>query len=97
MHSGAVTDLLAPADVGAPKPGAPLASRTRRWLRAHWALLVLLAVGAGLRVLTVLAYQPAILYIDSFSYLQKSVRPSGPDQRQALKPPLCPHGDILGL
>jgi hypothetical protein len=40
-------------------------------------LLVLLALGAGLRTLTVLAYQPAILYIDSFSYLDNihSLRP----------------------
>ncbi|MGH3672111.1 MAG: hypothetical protein ACRDSH_16005, partial [Pseudonocardiaceae bacterium] len=37
--------------------------------RRHWMLLVVLVIGAGLRVLTVLAYQPAILYIDSFGYL----------------------------
>lgn len=30
----------------------------------------MLALGAGLRVLTVLAYQPAILYIDSYGYLE---------------------------
>jgi hypothetical protein len=42
-------------------------------------LLVLLALGAGLRVLTVAAYQPAILYIDSFSYLDNvhDLRPDG--------------------
>lgn len=79
MHSGPVTDLLAPADVGAPKPGAALAFRTRRWLRGHWTLLVLLAAGAALRVITVLAFQPAILYIDSFSYLNNihDLRPNG--------------------
>jgi hypothetical protein len=49
-------------------------------------LCVLLGLGAGLRVLTVLAYQPAILYIDSFSYLDNlgelrpdRVRPIGYD------------------
>ncbi|MGH3540474.1 MAG: glycosyltransferase family 2 protein, partial [Pseudonocardiaceae bacterium] len=46
-----------------------VASRMPRWLRLHWMLLVVLVIGAGLRVLTVLAYQPAILYIDSFGYL----------------------------
>jgi glycosyltransferase involved in cell wall biosynthesis len=48
-------------------------------LRLHWILLVLLGLGAGLRVLTVLAYQPAILYIDSFSYLDNihDLRPDG--------------------
>ena len=79
MHSGPVTDLLAPTEVGAPKSGAPLAVRAPRWLRLHWMLLVLLAVGTGLRVFTVLAYQPAILYIDSFSYLNNlhDLRPNG--------------------
>ncbi|HSL06878.1 MAG TPA: glycosyltransferase [Pseudonocardiaceae bacterium] len=54
-------------------------SRAPHWLRLHWMLLLLLAVGAGLRVLTVLAYQPAILYIDSYSYLENlhHLRPDG--------------------
>ena len=54
-------------------------SRAPHWLRLHWMLLLLLAVGAGLRVLTVLAYQPAILYIDSYSYLENlhNLRPDG--------------------
>jgi Glycosyl transferase family 2 len=40
---------------------------------------MLLVVGTGLRVLTVLAYQPAILYIDSYSYLGNvyRLRPDG--------------------
>ncbi|MGH3775486.1 MAG: glycosyltransferase [Pseudonocardiaceae bacterium] len=56
-----------------------MTSRAPHWLRLHWTLLVLLAVGAGLRVLTVLAYEPAILYIDSFSYLDNihNLRPDG--------------------
>ncbi len=51
----------------------------RHWLCRHWMLLVLLGLGTGLRVLTVLAYQPAILYIDSFSYLDNihDLRPDG--------------------
>jgi hypothetical protein len=45
----------------------------------HWMLCVLLGLGAGLRVLTMLAYQPAILYIDSFNYLDNlsDLRPDG--------------------
>lgn len=39
------------------------------FLRRHWLLLLVLAGGLTLRVLTWLAYQPAILYIDSFRYL----------------------------
>ncbi len=37
--------------------------------RRHWLIAALLAAGAALRVITQLAYQPALLYIDSFSYL----------------------------
>ena len=40
-----------------------------RLLRRHLLILILLLAGAGLRVLAVLAYRPAILYIDSFRYL----------------------------
>jgi Glycosyl transferase family 2 len=65
-----VTGLLARPETGASDSGALMvASRAPRWLRLHWMLLVVLVIGTGLRVLTVLAYQPAILYIDSFSYL----------------------------
>jgi hypothetical protein len=39
------------------------------FLRRHWLLLVLLAGGITLRVLVWLAYEPALLYIDSFRYL----------------------------
>ncbi|MGH3328509.1 MAG: hypothetical protein ACRDPT_12060, partial [Streptomycetales bacterium] len=38
-------------------------------LRRHWLLLSLLALGAALRVVVQLAYQPAILYTDSYTYL----------------------------
>ncbi|SFA77596.1 Glycosyl transferase family 2 [Amycolatopsis marina] len=38
-------------------------------LRRHWLLCLLLVAGITLRVLVWLAYQPALLYIDSFRYL----------------------------
>ncbi|HWR46779.1 MAG TPA: glycosyltransferase family 2 protein, partial [Pseudonocardiaceae bacterium] len=75
-----MTGLLVRLETGASHSGALMvASRAPRWLRLHWILLVLLGLGAGLRVLTVLAYQPAILYIDSFSYLDNihDLRPDG--------------------
>lgn len=82
-----MTGLLARPETGVSHSGALMvASRAPRWSRQHWMLLVLLALGAGLRVLTVLAYQPAILYIDSFSYLDNihdlrpdALRPIGYD------------------
>jgi hypothetical protein len=39
------------------------------FLRRHALLLALLAAGTALRVLTWVAYRPALLYIDSFRYL----------------------------
>lgn len=38
-------------------------------LRYHWLAVLLLAAGATLRVITQLAYHPAILYVDSLKYL----------------------------
>ncbi len=59
-------------DAPATEPAPVRPSRAVRWafgLRRHWILALLLAAGIALRVLTVLAYRPAILYIDSFRYL----------------------------
>lgn len=39
------------------------------FLRRHWLLLLLLVPAIVLRVLTWLAYRPALLYIDSFRYI----------------------------
>lgn len=44
-----------------------------RLVRRHWLLSILLLIGLGLRVITWLAYQPALLYIDSFTYLPNIV------------------------
>lgn len=43
-----------PADIG-------------RFLRRHWLITLLVASGVGLRVLTIIAYRPAILYVDSMT------------------------------
>ena len=48
------------------------ARRAGRAARRHWLLLILLAAGLGLRVVTQLAYRPAIFYIDSYKYLRGS-------------------------
>src|SRR5215207_6378954 len=43
----------------------------RLWVaaRRHWVFLVVLAAGVLLRVVTQIAYRPALLYIDSYRYL----------------------------
>ncbi len=40
-------------------------------LSRHWLISVLLLAGAVLRVLTVVAYRPALLYVDTLKYLYK--------------------------
>lgn len=40
-------------------------------LRRHWLIALLLLAGAVLRVLTLMAYHPALLYIDTLKYLYK--------------------------
>jgi hypothetical protein len=75
-----VTATLAPsaASVGSRALGW-WASRRFGSASRHWPMLVLLAAGAVLRLLTVLAYQPALLWIDSLQYLDniKALRPDG--------------------
>src|SRR5690606_20472523 len=39
------------------------------FLRRHWLMVLLLAGGIALRIVAWLAYQPALLYIDTFRYL----------------------------
>lgn len=46
-----------------------VAVRLRQLLLQNWLLVAFLILGAALRVITSIAYQPAILYIDSFAYL----------------------------
>src|SRR5699024_5143809 len=47
----------------------PPTSRVMRIARRHWLMWLVLAVGVTLRVITWLAYQPALLYYDSSRYL----------------------------
>jgi hypothetical protein len=54
----------ATARTGSGRPGQLAAA-----LRRHWLMGLLLAAGLTLRVLTQLAYRPALVYIDSMKYL----------------------------
>jgi hypothetical protein len=40
--------------------------------RRHWIIVILLTAGVGLRVVTQIAYRPALFYIDSYKYLTGS-------------------------
>ena len=63
----------APADSGPAggEPGGTPAgfSRVARLLRRHWLIGALLLAGLVLRVLAQVAYQPALIYVDTLKYL----------------------------
>src|SRR5580693_5775971 len=52
--------------------------------RRHWLLTVLLVAGVALRVITQLAYRPALLYIDSPKYLIDGLQKYDPQGYRAL-------------
>jgi len=62
-----------------PSRRAKAAHRVGGALRTHWFFALMFTVGAAGRVLTMVAYRPALLYIDSFGYLanSKSLNPTG--------------------
>src|SRR5205823_486103 len=88
-----------------PTPG-PVRTRGRlravfSWatVRTHWLLTVFVAVGVVMRVITLFAYQPGLLNLDSWAYLDNA----GPLLPQYLDPigypllilrPLLPLGGI---
>ena len=84
---------FAPED-GQPGPGAVRLARLRATARRapavarqHWLFTVSLALGLVLRILTLIAYRPALLYTDSTKYLLGAY-PGGdpPGYQLAIKP-----------
>jgi hypothetical protein len=57
-------------------------------VRTHWFFVIVLALGLTGRVLTMVAYRPALLYIDSFGYLTNS-GPLNPTGNQPIGYPLA--------
>jgi len=71
-----------------PQPAARAAfqsrgDRLRLQARRHWPFLVVLGLGLALRVVAEIAYRPALLYIDSYRYLDL-VRTTNPAKTQTL-------------
>ncbi len=58
-----------PAGDGAPSPARARLARLPGLLRRHWLMSLLLAAGLVLRVLATVAYQPALIYVDTLKYL----------------------------
>ncbi len=83
----------------APQTPAAGASRSPAGvLRGHWVFAALFAGGVVLRAIAVLAYRPALLYIDSLAYLANMgpLRPSGarPIGYSVVLRPLTAGGDL---
>jgi hypothetical protein len=57
-------------------------AETARWLRhtsrQHWVMTALLAAGLVLRIITLIAYRPALFYIDTLKYLFNAYPGSDP-------------------
>ncbi len=77
---------------------APPSRSLAAFLRGHWLFSLLFAAGVVLRAVTALAYRPALLYIDSLSYLTNigPLRPSGarPIGYSVFLRPLTAFGDL---
>jgi hypothetical protein len=56
-------------DGGALEPHLPRQDRARMLLCRHWLISVLLVAGLLLRAASVLAYRPALIYVDTLKYL----------------------------
>jgi hypothetical protein len=73
-RAGAVTSRgkNAPSGEHGSPPGtgrSPWGARAARLLGRHWLLMVLLAAGLALRAAAQIAYQPALIYVDTLKYL----------------------------
>src|SRR6201994_2803885 len=78
-----------PSPAGAPsrphsRPRRRAAAAWLRRARRHWLLTGLLVAGLALRVITQLAYRPALLYIDSPKYLVNGLQKYDPQGYRAL-------------
>ncbi len=85
----------------AQRDGSGDEQRGRSWrasassvLRQHWLAVMLLAAGTALRVVTEMAYHPAILYVDSLKYLYGAWPGSDPLGYKALLSSVLVVGDL---
>jgi hypothetical protein len=67
LSGGAVNTVVSRPAVGGGV--RHLTGEAARGLRSHWLFLSVLAVGALLRVLIMVAYPPALFFDDSWAYL----------------------------
>src|ERR1700761_7531444 len=78
----------------APRPGRRPFRAGLALVRRHWMLTALLVAGLGLRVVTQLAYRPALLYIDSPKYLVDGLQKYDPQGYRVVLAPLTWLGNL---
>jgi len=77
------SDAQSPADAQPPAEDGSAAkaswlARSVALVRSHWLLSALVAIGLMLRILAVVAYHPALIYVDSLKYLYNAAPGSDP-------------------
>lgn len=83
-----VTEASLPTEPSGDDPAPPSRrDRLRALLAAHWLITALLVLGVALRVITWLAYRPALIYTDSYYYLY-NVDPLNPQYLDPIGYPL---------
>jgi hypothetical protein len=98
--SGTSQPDLAPKPDQPEAPPAPQAAWPARFAalaRRHWLVTALLVAGLALRVLSKLAYQPALLYVDTLKYLYGVYPGSDPLGYQAVLNLLLPLRGLAGV
>ncbi len=84
----------APPEAAGDVPGRPWRGWAVAALRRHWLVSVLLGAGLVLRVLSLVAYRPALIYIDSLKYLYGASPGADPLGYQLLLKVILPLGDL---
>jgi hypothetical protein len=97
--AGPATVRRSPAPPAQPDVTVTASARLRRdraaaALRRHWLVSALLAAGLVLRVLTQLAYHPALIYVDSLKYLYGVYPGADPLGYRVLLRVFLPVGDL---
>jgi len=80
-----------------PPPGPSRWSRLAAVLRYHWLITALVLAGLALRVLSKIAYQPALIYVDTLKYLYGVYPGSDPAGYQAVLNFLTPFRGLAGV
>jgi hypothetical protein len=99
---GAAITRLRPAAPA--RPDEAVADAPRPWpdravavLRQHWLVAALLTAGLVLRFLTLVAYRPAIIYVDTLKYLYNASPGADPLGYKYMLDAILPFGDLSAV